>query len=481
MFVLLIPSSLIMAEETAQENSINIYLQLGKDEITINDETVTIVKPYVVNGTTLVPLRVITEAFGAELTWVSETRTVILEYGDKIIELSIGSKEAYVNEMMQELLVAPALVSSTTMVPLRFISENFGAKVEYVDLTREIFITGTLPGAVADHVNEDEVMTQIGDSHFGWTLDYPSGMRIIDQYFDGSWVVLRDINAEYEIYISVEDNDSLSLTDVLSEAEYAGNRWGDLLDSRIVITDDHSYARALSKDSDGVFNEMRGYLYNSKIYRFSLQVLNEADYLNEDKLTKYEDLVNSFVLTYDTDSLTTRDITKVKDGFIHYSDDYYGISLKVPEGWSEAGGGDDLSFSNEILQRGLILNFNTRLERDATIADWIKSIDDDPWMKSFYDGGWLKYGEDEHITVSGEPAIHRNISLKLETDWLTFYEVYFFIGDFIKVNVAVYCLSDDYDDMKPTIETIIESIAINEEQLMQYFKSFLSLSNYNNY
>ena len=43
-------------------------------------QQITVEKPYVVgDGVTLVPIRVVTEAFGAEVGWVSETKTVTLE------------------------------------------------------------------------------------------------------------------------------------------------------------------------------------------------------------------------------------------------------------------------------------------------------------------------------------------------------------------------------------------------------------------
>lgn len=462
MFVLVIPTGLIMAEEAAPENEINIYLQLGEDEITINGETITIVKPYVVNGTTLVPLRVITEAFGAELTWISATQTVILEYGDKIIELSIGSKEAYVNETVQELLVEPALVSSTTMVPLRFISENFGAEVEYVDATREIFITGTLLETAADRFNEDEGKTHIGDSHFGWTMNYPTGMAIFYQNFDGSTVILEDINGEYDIYIYVEDRNNLSQADVLREISSYNH--GTLLDRRNVIEDDRTYARTLSKNNSGVYTEMRGYLQGDKVYCFILKVLNEADYLNEDKIKNYEDLVNSFVLTYDSKSQETKDIANVKDGFIQYSNDDYGLTLKIPEGWTETWY-YDISFSSENYDRGFMLDMTSKEEGD-TIAAWIKR--DDDMMRELYADGFIQFGEQEQLTISGQPAIVRHISFRVGSNWHSYYDVYFFIDDY-KINVAVNYLSDDYDAMKSTIQTIMESISIDEEILNKSF------------
>jgi hypothetical protein len=57
----------------------------------------------------------------------------------------VGRKEAIVNGMEVTLDVAPSLENSTTFVPIRFISEAFGARVEWFADTRHIKITYTPP------------------------------------------------------------------------------------------------------------------------------------------------------------------------------------------------------------------------------------------------------------------------------------------------------------------------------------------------
>ncbi|MEQ2455578.1 N-acetylmuramoyl-L-alanine amidase [Flavonifractor hominis] len=89
------------------------------------------------NGRTLVPVRLIAEALGISVTWVPETRQVLLLQEDKTIVLTLGSDTALVDGQSVQLPdgVPAGVVKydgrESTMVPLRFVSEQLGATVEW--------------------------------------------------------------------------------------------------------------------------------------------------------------------------------------------------------------------------------------------------------------------------------------------------------------------------------------------------------------
>ncbi|MCI8980422.1 MAG: copper amine oxidase N-terminal domain-containing protein, partial [Clostridia bacterium] len=114
-------------------DKVEIKFKVGDSVLSINGADVEVETPYIAgDGTTLVPLRVITEAFGAQVDWEGTTKTITLTYPEVGIVLQIGSVVAQVNEHNETLLEAPALsANGVTMVPLRFISETFGADVGY--------------------------------------------------------------------------------------------------------------------------------------------------------------------------------------------------------------------------------------------------------------------------------------------------------------------------------------------------------------
>lgn len=99
------------------------------------------VEPVIVNDRTMVPFRKIFEAFGATVDWESETDTAVGTLDEITIRLPIDSETAYINGHEVK-LDAPAYVNDgRTLVPLRFIAENFGASVKWYDETRHAKIS----------------------------------------------------------------------------------------------------------------------------------------------------------------------------------------------------------------------------------------------------------------------------------------------------------------------------------------------------
>lgn len=98
------------------------------------------VAPQVVNGRTLVPLRAIFEALGAEVQWNSNEQSIIAIQGNTVLNLTIGRNTAFKNGTPVQLDASPQIVNGRTLVPLRFVSENLGAQVEWDGTTRQVSI-----------------------------------------------------------------------------------------------------------------------------------------------------------------------------------------------------------------------------------------------------------------------------------------------------------------------------------------------------
>ncbi len=80
------------------------------------------------NGTTFVPVRVISESFGKEVGWNSTKKQVTIDN----ITLIIGNSTATVGDKTVELPFAPFIKDGLTYVPLRFIAENLDKEVGYI-------------------------------------------------------------------------------------------------------------------------------------------------------------------------------------------------------------------------------------------------------------------------------------------------------------------------------------------------------------
>ena len=99
------------------------------------------VEPIIEEGRTLVPLRAIFEAIGANVQWEQSTQTVKAVKGSTEVILKIGSLQPAVNGKIWSLDVPAKIVRDRTLAPLRFVGEAFGGQVEWEEATRTIKIS----------------------------------------------------------------------------------------------------------------------------------------------------------------------------------------------------------------------------------------------------------------------------------------------------------------------------------------------------
>lgn len=112
-------------------------ISVSVDGKTVRFET----QPFIRNDSTLVGFRAILESLGAEVTWDENTRTVVAKKDNTEIILVIDSIKATVNGEEKTLLTAPEIVNGSTMIPVRFISEELGMKVDWDQENRHISVT----------------------------------------------------------------------------------------------------------------------------------------------------------------------------------------------------------------------------------------------------------------------------------------------------------------------------------------------------
>lgn len=102
------------------------------------------VAPQIINGRTMVPLRKIFEAMGAEVHWFNETQTVRATQDICFVQATIDSNVMTVNGTPKTMDVPPLLKDGRTLVPVRFVAESFGAKVEWDDNSSTVYITSQI-------------------------------------------------------------------------------------------------------------------------------------------------------------------------------------------------------------------------------------------------------------------------------------------------------------------------------------------------
>lgn len=118
---------------TKADESAIIQLTIGSTKAYVNFKEVTLDQPPVIeNGRTLVPVRFIAETLDILVDWNSKDQTVSLIFDNKEIDLKIGSTIAYVNGSEYRLDAPPRiLLGGRTVVPIRFVSDAISAKVSW--------------------------------------------------------------------------------------------------------------------------------------------------------------------------------------------------------------------------------------------------------------------------------------------------------------------------------------------------------------
>lgn len=99
--------------------------------------------PYVTasTGRTMIPLRMVTEAMGGTAEWDQATQRVTVRLGEKYMQMTIGRIEAEANGRPVTIDQPPLLWLNRTMVPLRVVVEAFGAQVAWDGQIQRVDIT----------------------------------------------------------------------------------------------------------------------------------------------------------------------------------------------------------------------------------------------------------------------------------------------------------------------------------------------------
>ncbi|CAK7045018.1 stalk domain-containing protein [Tissierella sp.] len=144
-----------ISDELKEQNEDIIVIPV--ENISTNKDIKFDTPPVIKEGRTLIPVRALTQGFGAEVEWKSEEKKVTITKGDKEIVLYLDNKTATVNGEKVELEVPSTAYNNRTYVPLRFIIENLGLKIDYDEDTGLIEIDDEDDKDIDNKDNDDDV------------------------------------------------------------------------------------------------------------------------------------------------------------------------------------------------------------------------------------------------------------------------------------------------------------------------------------
>lgn len=138
----------------AENDDLSIIFQIDNPHMTVNgvekniDENGT--TPVIINGRTLLPVRAVVEEMGGSVDWNNTTKQVTLSNNNDMIVLTINSLSAFLNNEQQTLDTAPTIINGRTLLPIRFIAENFGYIVNWNANTKQVEITANKSETVTE-------------------------------------------------------------------------------------------------------------------------------------------------------------------------------------------------------------------------------------------------------------------------------------------------------------------------------------------
>ncbi|MDX1935133.1 MAG: stalk domain-containing protein [Capsulimonadales bacterium] len=127
------------ATVTTESGGQRITVTVNRDPVTFAETS----QPVMMSGRVMIPLRGVTERLGGNVLYDPESKVITGAHpgtGNQF-RLRVGSGEALLNGQEMALDAAPQVLNGTTYVPLRFVSEALGAKVNWEAQQRTVLIT----------------------------------------------------------------------------------------------------------------------------------------------------------------------------------------------------------------------------------------------------------------------------------------------------------------------------------------------------
>jgi hypothetical protein len=142
---ILVIQTILLQPVAAEKDSITVVIN---DQAQHFDQD-----PIIINNTTMVPLRGIFESLGATVFWNAKARIIVAQKDLKVISITVDRDVAMVNGKQVTMSQTAQVINGRTMVPLRFVSEALGAQVAWDGTTKTVIISDDSVNQSAEDVS----------------------------------------------------------------------------------------------------------------------------------------------------------------------------------------------------------------------------------------------------------------------------------------------------------------------------------------
>lgn len=96
--------------------------------------------PVLIDGTTMIPVRDVVELLGGSVAWNEKTQRITISFRHRTVSVTIESQICFANGLPTYMPQAPVLLDGVTVVPLRIIVDSLGCTVKWIDTQQNIYI-----------------------------------------------------------------------------------------------------------------------------------------------------------------------------------------------------------------------------------------------------------------------------------------------------------------------------------------------------
>ncbi len=114
---------------------------LAQASIYLDGQELAGASPVMVGGRTMVPMRVLFEALGANVQYFSAEKIVLAQKNGVKVSLQANNQRVSINDVVQYLDVSPQVYQGKLYVPLRFVTEALGGNARWDATSQTVFVT----------------------------------------------------------------------------------------------------------------------------------------------------------------------------------------------------------------------------------------------------------------------------------------------------------------------------------------------------
>ncbi|OPX43473.1 hypothetical protein CLHUN_26200 [Ruminiclostridium hungatei] len=479
LLVLSLLTACLTGTYAANDDKLVLELKVGSAAAKIDGASSVAEKPYVVNKTIMVPLEWFTTAVGAEVNKKSGNVVEII-YGEMSASITIGKTSYICNRETKKLPAAPALKNKSTMVPLDFLVDNFPITGTGDLKTGNIKLVLEDDGALSDlsFLTGGISSPKVGNSYFGWSLSIPSGSRIVSNSFksDRTGITNEGRSLYFEIY--VENKKSRKLSELYNDILYNSTVRSSKMDVKADIPY-FQYTRLTEYDE-----ALRVKVFDKGDYFYYLTINCYDNSVTPEKLLTdkyYENIVNSFNLSYRGAVKGVEDLSRIKQGkagFYNYialnlESKYMPWSMDVPASWDRVLANDDpmstcLGLDSTHYMK---VTMNT-LGESGSLDEYVDNIVKK--YNTYFNRAVYKFISDSYEPVAGAEARTLRFGIRQGSRDYIIDEYYFIQGDFV-YEITVKIPGNEHDRLIGQFKETINQMSfysIDEDRFQSDFEKF---------